>query len=53
MAHRNQIDHNLQMLLQPRNFKDYGPNGLQIEGRARGLAHGGLEHDFTGLYNLA
>ena len=34
MPQRQDIDRSLQMLLQPHNFKDYGPNGLQIEGRA-------------------
>ena len=34
MAHRHQIETCLQTLLQPDNFKDYGPNGLQVEGTA-------------------
>ena len=33
MAHRNQIDSHLQALLEVGRFKDYGPNGLQVEGR--------------------
>ena len=32
MADRSDIDSCLQALLQPETFKDYGPNGLQIEG---------------------
>ena len=34
MAHRNQIDSHLQALLEVGRFKDYGPNGLQVEGKA-------------------
>ena len=34
MATRAEIDAELQALLQPHAFKDYGPNGLQVEGRA-------------------
>ena len=34
MAHRNEIDSHLQALLDVGRFKDYGPNGLQVEGRA-------------------
>ncbi len=33
MALRSDIEHSLQMLLRPDDFKDYGPNGLQVEGR--------------------
>ncbi len=33
MAERAEIDTALQELLRPEAFKDYGPNGLQIEGR--------------------
>ena len=33
MAERKDIEHCLQELLQPERFKDYGPNGLQLEGR--------------------
>lgn len=32
MANRAEIDEYLQLLLQPQAFKDYGPNGLQVEG---------------------
>ena len=32
MAERQQLDSCLQLLLQPELFKDYGPNGLQVEG---------------------
>ena len=32
MALRKDIESSLQLLLQPEDFKDYGPNGLQIEG---------------------
>ncbi|MBA4177966.1 MAG: Nif3-like dinuclear metal center hexameric protein [Leptothrix sp. (in: Bacteria)] len=32
MAARDQVDTCLQALLQPQAFKDYGPNGLQVEG---------------------
>jgi dinuclear metal center YbgI/SA1388 family protein len=32
MADRNDIESCLQSLLQPELFKDYGPNGLQLEG---------------------
>lgn len=34
MADRHDIDRFLQDLLQPAGFKDYGPNGLQVEGRS-------------------
>ena len=33
MAEREEIESCLQQLLQPDSFKDYGPNGLQVEGR--------------------
>ena len=33
MAERGEIESCLQQLLQPESFKDYGPNGLQVEGR--------------------
>jgi dinuclear metal center YbgI/SA1388 family protein len=32
MAERSEIEAHLEMLLQPGAFKDYGPNGLQVEG---------------------
>jgi dinuclear metal center YbgI/SA1388 family protein len=32
MARRDDLDASLQQLLQPERFKDYGPNGLQVEG---------------------
>ena len=35
MAHRQEVDSSLQALLRPELFKDYGPNGLQVEGRAQ------------------
>jgi dinuclear metal center YbgI/SA1388 family protein len=34
MALRSDVEMSLQMLLRPDDFKDYGPNGLQVEGRA-------------------
>jgi dinuclear metal center YbgI/SA1388 family protein len=34
MAARNQIEDHLATLLTPERFRDYGPNGLQVEGRA-------------------
>ena len=34
MAQRNQLESYLHALLEVDRFKDYGPNGLQIEGRA-------------------
>lgn len=34
MARRSEIDSYLSALLQTASFKDYGPNGLQVEGRA-------------------
>jgi dinuclear metal center YbgI/SA1388 family protein len=34
MAERHLIETSLNELLRPEGFKDYGPNGLQIEGRA-------------------
>ena len=34
MADRSEIETFLQQLLHPEAFKDYGPNGLQVEGRA-------------------
>ncbi len=33
MADRVEVESFLQALLQPETFKDYGPNGLQVEGR--------------------
>ena len=38
MTDRVDVDAYLQQLLQPQAFKDYGPNGLQVEGRRRGAA---------------
>jgi dinuclear metal center YbgI/SA1388 family protein len=32
MATRIHVENSLQQLLQPQGFKDYGPNGLQVEG---------------------
>jgi dinuclear metal center YbgI/SA1388 family protein len=32
MAELNEVDQCLQKLLQPQAFKDYGPNGLQVQG---------------------
>ncbi len=34
MTSRKDIETSLQMLLRPDDFKDYGPNGLQVEGGA-------------------
>jgi dinuclear metal center YbgI/SA1388 family protein len=34
MAHRQQLLNAFDALLGPERFKDYGPNGLQVEGRA-------------------
>ena len=34
MAERHLIETSLNALLRPEGFKDYGPNGLQVEGRA-------------------
>jgi dinuclear metal center YbgI/SA1388 family protein len=33
MTHRNELAHHLDSRLEPGRFKDYGPNGLQVEGR--------------------
>ena len=33
MADRSEVESRLQLLLRPEIFKDYGPNGLQVEGR--------------------
>lgn len=33
MAHRQEVESCLQELLRPELFKDYGPNGLQVEGQ--------------------
>ena len=33
MVHRQEVESCLQALLRPELFKDYGPNGLQVEGR--------------------
>ena len=33
MADRSEVESRLQLLLRPETFKDYGPNGLQVEGR--------------------
>ena len=32
MADRSEVESQLQLLLRPETFKDYGPNGLQVEG---------------------
>lgn len=32
MADRSEVESQLQQLLRPETFKDYGPNGLQVEG---------------------
>jgi dinuclear metal center YbgI/SA1388 family protein len=42
MAERIEVEAFLQQLLQPEAFKDYGPNGLQVEGRpqVRSIASG-------------
>ena len=32
--HRSQLLQAFDSLLQPERFKDYGPNGLQVEGKA-------------------
>jgi dinuclear metal center YbgI/SA1388 family protein len=34
MTHRTQLLQTFDALLQPENFRDYGPNGLQVEGAA-------------------
>ena len=34
-THRQDLLHAFDALLQPARFKDYGPNGLQVEGRLR------------------
>jgi dinuclear metal center YbgI/SA1388 family protein len=34
MARRREVEAVLEHLLQPQAFRDYGPNGLQVEGRA-------------------
>jgi dinuclear metal center YbgI/SA1388 family protein len=34
MTHRTQLLQTLDVLLQPARFRDYGPNGLQVEGAA-------------------
>ena len=33
MVHRQEVESCLQALLRPELFKDYGPNGFQVEGR--------------------
>ena len=33
MAHRRELDEAFSSLLHPETFRDYGPNGLQVEGR--------------------
>lgn len=33
MAHRTEIEAHLQVLLDSNRFRDYGPNGLQVEGK--------------------
>jgi dinuclear metal center YbgI/SA1388 family protein len=35
MTDRAALEHRLNQLLEPARFKDYGPNGLQVEGRAQ------------------
>lgn len=34
-AHRSELLQAFDALLQPARFKDYGPNGLQVEGRGQ------------------
>ncbi len=34
MTHRQELLHRLNAVLEPDRFKDHGPNGLQVEGRA-------------------
>src|SRR5436190_9560337 len=34
MTHRQDLLHAFDQLLAPERFRDYGPNGLQVEGRA-------------------
>ena len=36
MADQSEVESRLQLLLRPEIFKDYGPNGLQVEGRPEG-----------------
>jgi dinuclear metal center YbgI/SA1388 family protein len=43
MAARSEVEAALQSLLQPDAFKDYGPNGLQVQGRAE------VRHVVTGV----
>ncbi|MFN5048134.1 Nif3-like dinuclear metal center hexameric protein, partial [Roseateles sp.] len=38
MPHRQDIDRHLNQLLDVGRFKDYGPNGLQVQGRDE-IAH--------------
>ncbi|MDC8785862.1 Nif3-like dinuclear metal center hexameric protein [Roseateles koreensis] len=38
MIHRNVVERHLARLLETARFKDYGPNGLQVEGR-EGIGH--------------
>ena len=40
MASAQQLLQSFDALLQPERFKDYGPNGLQVEGKDAGAAHG-------------
>lgn len=42
MAERTEVESSLRELLRPEGFKDYGPNGLQVEGRreVRSVASG-------------
>lgn len=35
MVHRQDIENHLQQLLSVNTFKDYGPNGLQVEGKSQ------------------
>jgi dinuclear metal center YbgI/SA1388 family protein len=35
MTHRTQVLQAINAILQPERFQDYGPNGLQVEGRAQ------------------
>lgn len=37
MAHRTEIESHLQTMLEVGRFRDYGPNGLQVEGKAEVL----------------
>ena len=51
MTHRQELLQAFDALLGPERFKDYGPNGLQVEGRALTVDFSGLPSQVPGCIN--